>query len=121
MKISITITKKSPVHIGLRVHINGGLSGTLVLRNEEYQDFIDRIKPNRVYDDKGNCAFADCKCHLNNIPCKECGKVYCKHYESDFDRFIKEKPQGQVWIDCMDCGDSVIVPLGRNHCFECKK
>lgn len=39
-------------------------------------------------DDKGNCAFVDCKCHLNNIPCKECGRVYCKHYESDFDRFL---------------------------------
>ena len=51
MKISLTITKKSPVHIGLRVHINGGLSGNLVLRNEEYEDFIARVKPERVYDD----------------------------------------------------------------------
>lgn len=41
-------------------------------------------------DDVGNCAFADCNCHLNNVLCKTCGKRYCYHYESDFDREVEK-------------------------------
>jgi len=50
MKITLTITDKNPVHIRFNVHINGGLAGNLTLRNEEYEDFISRVKPDKVYD-----------------------------------------------------------------------
>lgn len=54
MKITITIHQKSPVHTGLRLHVNGALSGNLVLRNEEYDDFVMRIKPERIYNNVRN-------------------------------------------------------------------
>jgi len=49
-KITITITKKTPVHITFQVFVNGGLSGSLILRNEEFDDFTERVKPEKIRD-----------------------------------------------------------------------
>lgn len=51
MKISMTIFKKTPLHISFRVHVNGGLSGSLTLRNEEFEQFCEIIQPDKIYDD----------------------------------------------------------------------
>lgn len=52
MKISITITKKTPVHITFQVFVNGALSGSLVLRNEEWEQFMAILQPDRIRDDE---------------------------------------------------------------------
>jgi len=51
MKISVTIIERNPIHTTFRVFVNGGLSGKLILRNEEYEEFITRIKPDRIRDE----------------------------------------------------------------------
>lgn len=51
MKISITIKKKNPAHITFQVFINGGLSGELILRNEEWEQFMEILQPNEIRDE----------------------------------------------------------------------
>lgn len=48
MKIILTLTKKTPVHTTFQVFVNGGLSGSLILRNEEWEQFCELIKPERI-------------------------------------------------------------------------
>lgn len=50
MKITITIIKKSPVHITFQVFVNGALSGSLVLRNEEFSQFMEVLQPDKIRD-----------------------------------------------------------------------
>jgi len=51
MRITLTVTQRNPAHTTFSIHINGGLSGSLILRNEEYGDFIDRVNPDKIYDE----------------------------------------------------------------------
>ena len=49
---------------------------------------------------------------LNKEPCTECGTKYCKHYESDFDRFLSnqtKEPPIDIEI-CQACGSPNVDP-----------
>ncbi len=50
MKITVTIMKKSPIHIHFNVFVNGALSGSLVLRNEEWEQFMAILQPEKIRD-----------------------------------------------------------------------
>lgn len=50
IRVSFTIIEKNPVHIGFRVHVNGGLAGNLVLRVEEFEEFRKLVKPFKIYE-----------------------------------------------------------------------
>lgn len=50
MKVSIQITKKTPVHIYFDVFINGARSGGLILRNEEWEQFMAILQPDTIRD-----------------------------------------------------------------------
>ena len=52
MRLTLTITRKTPIHIHLDVHINHGRSGSLILRNEEFEQFCEIMKPDKIYDNK---------------------------------------------------------------------
>jgi hypothetical protein len=52
MKITLTINKKTPVHITFQVFVNGALSGLLVLRNEEFEQFCEILQPDIIRDDE---------------------------------------------------------------------
>ncbi len=49
MRVSLTVHHKSPSHVSFRVHVNGGLAGELVLRNDEYLDFVKKCDIDKVY------------------------------------------------------------------------
>jgi hypothetical protein len=49
-KYTFTIEEKNPVHIRLRLHVNHALAGTITLRREEYQDFQNSLKPEKIYE-----------------------------------------------------------------------
>lgn len=51
MKITITVYRKTPIHIEFRVFVNGALSGSLVLRNEEFEQFMAILQPNKIRDE----------------------------------------------------------------------
>lgn len=51
MKISITISRKTLSHIEFRVFINGTLSGNLILRNEEFAQFMEILQPDKIRDE----------------------------------------------------------------------
>ncbi len=51
MKISVTITRKTPVHITCRLFVNGGLSGELILRNEEWVQFMEILQPDVIREE----------------------------------------------------------------------
>lgn len=50
MKITVTITQKNPAHITFDVFVAGARSGSLVLRNEEWQPFMEILQPDKIYD-----------------------------------------------------------------------
>lgn len=80
MKITLTITKKTPVHITFQVFVNGGLSGSLILRNEEFNQFCEIMQPDRIRDDefRGIDNTLNKVCNAENTrvkcrpPCKYC-------------------------------------------------
>ena len=49
-KYTFTVSKKTPVHITFRVHVNHAYAGEITLRLEEYQHFYDSLKPEKVYE-----------------------------------------------------------------------
>lgn len=51
MKITITITKKTPVHVTFTVFVNGARSGELVLRLEEWEQFMEILQPDTIRDE----------------------------------------------------------------------
>lgn len=50
MIITITVTKKNPIHITFQVFVNHGLSGSLILRNEEWGQFMAILQPDKIRD-----------------------------------------------------------------------
>lgn len=50
MKISFTITNKTPVHISFSIHVNGGYAGSMTLRNEEWVQWCEITQPDKIYD-----------------------------------------------------------------------
>lgn len=48
MKITVRKENQNPVHTTLRVWVNGALSGTLVLRNEELDFVLGRLQPESI-------------------------------------------------------------------------
>ena len=53
MKITMRIEFENPVHSKISVWVNGGLSGDLILRNEEVEDMIRLLKPEHIWDTDG--------------------------------------------------------------------
>ena len=53
MNITIRIKSESPSHTVLSIWINHGLSGTLILRNDEVEDMIRLLKPEKIWDTDG--------------------------------------------------------------------
>lgn len=51
MRITVKKENITPVHTTLRVWVNGALSGTLVLRNEEVDFIIGRLQPSEIEED----------------------------------------------------------------------
>lgn len=51
MIVTVTITKKNPIHINFNIHVNHALSGSLVLRIEEWEPFLSLIQPDKIWDD----------------------------------------------------------------------
>jgi hypothetical protein len=52
-RITVTITEKNPVHTRLSIWVNGALictPGIICLRNEEVEDFLQRLSPEAVHD-----------------------------------------------------------------------
>ena len=102
MKISITITKKSPVHINFQVFVNGALSGSLVLRNEEFRPFMAVLQPDIIRD------------NLNNIvkKCESDGMTY-----TSIPPQLRCKNCRQFWFaynpepDCTPVGMSSLNPI----------
>ena len=43
MKFTIKVDKRTPAHTSFRVFANGALAGKLTLRNDEFEDFEDRV------------------------------------------------------------------------------
>lgn len=69
-------------------------------------------------NDKGNCAFADCNCHLNEIPCKVCNRTYCEHYVSDFDAYVtstEEKKCKHGFTECEFCDATKELGIETNQ------
>jgi len=52
MKITIDILKGNPAHITFGVFVNGAKSGDLVLRQEEFHQFMEILQPDEIHDDK---------------------------------------------------------------------
>ena len=50
MRTSITITDINPVHTSFAIFVNGARAGSMVLRNEEFQPFLEMVKPDHLYD-----------------------------------------------------------------------
>lgn len=50
MKITVQIEKKNPVHITFGLFVNGGKSGTLVLRIDEWSQFMEILQPDKITD-----------------------------------------------------------------------
>jgi len=53
MRITINILKGNPAHITFDVFVNGGNSGTLILRQDEFHQFMEILQPDEIHDDKG--------------------------------------------------------------------
>lgn len=51
MKLTITIKRKTPIHITFALFVNGSLSGEFVLRNDEWEQFMAIIQPEAIRDD----------------------------------------------------------------------
>jgi hypothetical protein len=44
MRFRFVIDNVNPVHTRFRVFVNGGLSGSLILRNEEWNDWLNTME-----------------------------------------------------------------------------
>ena len=53
MKITINIIGGNPAHITFDVFVNGARSGELILRQEEFHQFMELLQPDEIHDDKG--------------------------------------------------------------------
>lgn len=51
MRITITITKKTPVHVTFYIFVNGGRAGEIILRNDEWQYFMELLQPDKITDE----------------------------------------------------------------------
>ncbi len=51
MKITVTITVKTPMHVTFSMFVNGGYSGSLILRNEEWEQFMSILQPDKIRDE----------------------------------------------------------------------